>query len=722
MTATLLDAPTGTDEPQRLFDPLGRGTPSHPRLRASVRRPRLIATLDAAGAPPFAVLVAPAGYGKTALLCQWSARDPRPFAWVTLDRRMEDPDVLRCVIAAAVDRAADRSSDGRLVLVVDDVHAVASPAARDVIASLALQPPDGMTIAFASRTEPPLPVARLRAQGLVTELRADELAMSRGEAAALLRGAGLHLEREDVDALLRRTEGWPAALALAVLSLGDRRVPGAALTRFGGGDRLIAEFLREEVLSSLPPEELRFVRRTAILDVLTGPLCDALLERSGSADLLARLQRANFPLVALDRTGERFRHHRLITDLMRAELLRSELDVVYALHRRASVWHAQAGDRERALEHALAGNEVERAGNLIWSDLPRSVEHGSSTAVEHWLSRFTSRQIAAHPQLALAASGVHLTLGQGHLAEHWLRAAESATPADGDAELRGGIAALHAALARDGLERMGDDANRASGLLPADSPCQTLCALVAGVAEQLRGNRTLARRHLEDGARHAAVPSPQIHALCLTQLALLALDDDRPQDAAQLAARARAQVERFGLERYPTSALILAVSALVRAQRGRVEEATQDMRDAAAHVERLTDLAPWYVIAVEIVIARAALRLSDVNAARDGLAEAGRLLAGLPEATVLLEWLHGAEADLAEFSRTASQLESSLTTAELRILLYLPTHLSFREIGERTFVSANTVKTQANGVYRKLGARSRSEAVTCARRLGLIDP
>jgi len=699
-------------------DPFATRTTRRQLQRATVRRPRLVATLANQDGPPLIVIVAPAGFGKTTLLTEWADRDPRPFAWLTLDGRHDDPMVLLRAVSRAVDAASAAAPGGRIVLVLDDAHVPRSATALDTIASIATHLPDEITVALAARTELSLPVARLRAEGLVTELRHADLALTRSEAATLLRLTGLRLSGDEVDALLRSTEGWPAGLSLAALSLADQPVVGQAVGRFGGRERLVAEYLRDEVLSSLAPDELRFVQQTSILDVLTAAACDAVLERRGSAETLARLLRAGFPLVALDRAAERFRHHRLLGDLLRAELRRAEPELEPALHRRASAWHASVGDRERGLGHALAADELERAAALVWDGVAATIEQGSSAPMEHWLSRFTDAQISADPRLALAAAGTQLLHGRGDLAEYWLHAAAAAQP---ERQLAGGVAALLATLCRDGLARMGDDALAASALLAPDSPCQALCGLMRGVSEQLRGDAAAARHHLEAAARLAAVPAPQVQALCLTQLALIALEDEDPEGAARLITRARSQIGRHGLARYPTSAVVLAVSALVDAQRGRVAEAHGDADEAGELLERLVDVAPWYELEVRIALARAALRLSDVNEARTQLVAAARIHDRLPESVTLGGWLCAAEADLEAFTRAACALPASLTTAELRILQFLPTHLSFREIAERTFVSANTVKTQANAVYRKLDVRSRSEAVALARELGLLD-
>jgi LuxR family maltose regulon positive regulatory protein len=718
MTATLLDeAPLEARWRQRPQFTPRRDVDLRLALSAAVRRTRLLTELGGPGGPPFAVLVAPAGYGKTTVLLDWCAQDPRPTAWLSVEPRHDDPIVLLREIVRVADRAYSRADDERIVLVVDDVHNLRNAGAQETLAGIVRQPLEGMTIVLSSRAELPLPMARLSAQGLVTELRAPALAMTRAEAAELYRLAGFRVEADSLDALMRATEGWPAGLGLAAISLRGHAIePFCA--HFDGRDRLAADYVRDEILTPLDDEAREFVTATAALDVLLAPLCDAVLDRTGSAAVLARLQRAGFPLVAVDRNGERLRHHRLVRDVLLAELRRTAPDFEAVVHRRASAWHERAGNVEAALRHALAAGRGDRAAAIVCAAAPGCVERASGKMLEHWLSLFAQDQIAEQPRLAVVAAWAELAQGQGDLAEHWLRTAArgAARP-----EIAGGIAALRAGLGREGLVAMGDDALRASGLLGPDDPARAFCRLVAGVAAHLRGRREEAQAALEDGTRRAAVHAPHVHALCLAQLTLLALDDGEREEAAGLIARSRAQIERFGLERYPSSALALAVSALVRAQRGRVDDAARDLAAATALVERLTDFPAWYIAEVEIVLARAALRLSDVNAARRHARRSARSAGRLPDAATLVEWLAATEEDIRGSCEAARALVFPLTAAELKVLQYLPTHLTFRQIAELSCVTANTVKTQANAAYRKLGVRSRSDAVLRARELGLVD-
>lgn len=713
MSVTVSDDAVVYARPRGTF-PLLRPVPAPPEHLPTARAARLLPLLS--HRRPFTVLVAPAGYGKTTLLRAWSALDPRPSAWLTLDAAHDNPLLLLRAIVQRADDLFARAHDRGGVLVVDDVQHVRSAGARETLAGVFREPPEGLAIVLASRAELPLPIARLSAEGLVTELRTPVLAMTREEAAELCAAAGLRgVDAEALDTLTRQSEGWPAALALALA----RDPSSQSLRHFDGRDRLVADYVRDEVLAPLDDEARAFLTRTAALDVLSGPLCDAALDRTGSALQLSELQRGGFPFVPVDRNGERVRHHRLVAAVLRAELQRTAPEHERVLHQRASAWHERAGDPEAALRHALAAEEPARACAIVWAATSDCAQRAGGGMLEHWLDLLGRDAIASTPRLALVAAASQLDQGQGELAEHWLRRAAAGTA--GDAQVTGGVAALRAILGRDGLVAMGATAAEAAAQLAPDSPAQALCRLAAGAAAHLRGDRDAACSTLEDGARRAAVHVPQLHALCLAQLALLALDDGEREAAAGLINRARAQVERFQLDRHASSALVLAVSALVRSQRGRITEAARDVVAAGALLERLTDFAAWYTVEVELVLARAALRLSDIAQARRRHGAAARQLQRIADADTLAEWLSVTEAEIETYRQAVCEVRFPLTAAELKVLQFLPTHLSFRQIGELTCVTANTVKTQANAAYRKLDVRSRTEAVVRARALGLVD-
>ena len=707
-------------QPLRLFR---NGTP--PRLRRAaraapgplVRRPRLLDLLPAEDGPPVVVVAAPAGYGKTTLLREWSEHDRRPFVWVTPDATGDEGIWLLAAVAAAVDAAVGDDGAAPFVLVLDDAHRLRSAPAAKALAAIARDLPAQATLALATRHRPTLPVARMRAQRLIVELGPRELAFTRPEASAMLRATGHRLDREHLDTVMQRTEGWPVAVSLAALFLGE---PGGqtGLARFAGADRLVAEYVRDELLSDLPAELRTFLRRTSVVDVLSAPLCDALLERSGSAAQLAELAQAGL-LVPVDRREERFRCHRLVAEVLRAELRRTTPEALPRLHRCASAWQREAGDFDGAVGHALAAGDIGAAAELVWSQVPVALAAGRTSDLERRLSRFEPARVAREPVLALTAAGCALARGQGDLAEHWRCVAASAPSSEGHAPI---VAGLRAALAPDGAARMRADAARAAGSALGHPAWKAFCCLLAGTADHLLGDNDAAAQRLAEGARRAAVAAPALQALCLARLALLALEASDAEEAAALITRARAQVDRYALGAYPAMAFVLAVAALVRAQRGRVEEARADLRDAERLRRSLTDFAPAHQAEVRVLLARAALRLGDVGVARTHLTDAARRLHRLPDAVSLHARLGEAQAQLLAFTAADSGAPpTSMTAAELRILRFLPTHLSFREIAERTYVSANTVKSQANAVYRKLDVSSRSEAVTQARRCGLLD-
>jgi LuxR family transcriptional regulator, maltose regulon positive regulatory protein len=716
-----------------------------------VDRPRLIRRLVGSAHLPLALLVAPAGYGKTTILSQWAEQDRRPVAWVRLDEGDDDPrrllasiasvlgevepidHDLRAALGAPRPRVADlragliRLLESRtcpFVLVLDDVHLVRAEKSLRALSEIVDHLPSGSQLALASRDEPRMPVGRLRANRNVVELRFRDLAMTSSEAAALLRLAGVDLVEDQVEAIARLAEGWPAALYLAAMSLGESADPAVAAMGFGGHDRLIADYLRDEVLSVLAPDRIAFLTRTAVLDRLSGPLCDAVLQRADSGRVLAELERANVLLFADEDAGYN-RHHRLLAQMLRAELRQAEPELEPELHRRAAAWHVGRGDIDQAVEHAIAARDAGLAGDLLWKNLLRYVSYGRNAPVQGWLNRLTDEEIAPHPSLALVAAGSHLARGDRNRVEHWSAVAsrrlQEGAP-DSAHSLEGGVMILRAAAGTEGIARMLEDADSAYQLFPEDDPWRSLCCLLIGTAQHLNGGRDRAFAWLEEGARRGAVQAPTIQALCLAQLAILAVDERDWANANAYAMRARGQIERFGALDYPTSGLVLAVASAAHAQAGRVDEATIDARRASVLAARLVDFAPWYEVEIRIVLARTALRLSDVAGVRSQLGEVSRLLRHFPDATVLHEWTEDLwlRADSACGHPNGDRW--SLTTAELRVLQFLPTHFSFPEIADQLNVSANTVKTHTRAVYRKLDAGSRGQAVDHARVAGLIDP
>jgi LuxR family maltose regulon positive regulatory protein len=718
--------------------------------RARVRRPGLVRRLAAAHGAPLALLIAPAGYGKTSVLADWAEQDDRPFAWIAATEQDDDADHLLASIIRRLDEIEPLPDDlvgavtapragpatdlldrlvpalgpprAPLVLVIDDAHTLTAPGALHVVSQTIEHLGANSVVALAARAEPALPVARLRAQDAVVELRTADLAMGSGEAAQLLRRAGLELEPTQVAALLQQTEGWAAGLHLAALAIRDQDDRNAALVQFAGDDRLVADYLRDEVLDPLAPEERALLTRTSPLDRLSGPLCDAVLDEHGSGEILRRLARSGTPLTALDRSEGQFRLHGLLGTLLRTELRRADPALEADVHRRAGAWYEREGDADRAIDHTIAAGDVDHATDLVWASVPARVAQRREQTVERWLDRLGDAELTRRPKLALAAAAIHAGRGDRDIAERWTASAEIGmieVPEDRRRPVAAAAFALRATIARDGVERMGADAGRAYAAAADDSPWRSVACFLGGVSQYLTGDLAVARSRLEEGARRGRSAAPRV--LCLAQLALVALQEDDLQEGVLLAERARDEVERAGLAEVPACALVFAVSAFARAHHGHVDAARRDATAARRLVAALVDLTPWYDTEIRIALARAELRLSDSAAARAQLTEASRALRHMPANPVLNGWIDDAWARADTFAAGAVVGPSTLTTAELRVLRFLPSHLSFREIAGRLHVSANTVKTQAHAVYRKLDASSRSEAVGRARDVGLID-
>ncbi len=747
--------------------PLDPALQPPPFRNGLVRRPRLVHRLIGEREVAVVLIKAPAGYGKTSLLSEWATREERPFGWVTLDDGDNDPArLLRSIAAAleavgALDGGACRQLIGDQtpkralalaskadgvppnllrsartlwaaagaggeppVLVLDDVHLLRSEESSCLLGALASATPAGGLLVLGSRTAPALPLGRLRAANALLAFDVHDLALTSDEAQRLLAAAGLRLDLTDVERLRSRTEGWPAGLYLAALALREQPADPGALDRLRGDEQPIAEYVNQEVLGQVSPEVLAFLTGTSVLEQLSAGVCDALLERRGSGALLRRIAAGNPMVMAVNQSHSTYRCHGLVRDVLRAELERLEPGQAEALHRRASRWFAEHGDIDQAASHAAAAGDAGLTGELVWAHAPRYLMQGREATVQRWLGAFSQDQIAASAPLALCAAHTHLTTGDLRLAEHWARTVAGTHQrgsGDAGASLAGGVAIIEAAAGRLGVERMAEQAGWAYELVEDASPWRALCCLLRGVAQHLGGDRGAARQHLEEGARRATAGAPHVESLCLSQLALLAADAGDWERACDLVASAGGILDRAGLAEHPLSAFALAVSAWVRAHQGPADEGKRDLRKALHLLAPLSDFIPWYEAQARVLLARAATRLADAQLARMLLSEASRLVRRVPDAALLRVWLDEVWADLDELGAQALTGRCALTMAELRILRFLPSHLSFREIGSRLHVSTNTVKSQAHAVYGKLEASSRSEAVARATRLGLID-
>ena len=437
-----------------------------PRLREGrVARPRLLERLRAATVREFVLVCAPAGFGKSTLLADWVQVDRRPVAWLSLDDGDNDPVRFWRHIAAAMDRArpgvAERASllvgdptsssfmpavtalvndlaesAEDVVLVVDDYHLIHAQHVHRSVEFLLEHLPGSLRLVVASRSDPPLPLARLRARGQSAELRAADLRFTLAEATQLMAAStGLDLPEDVVVALGERTEGWVAGLQLAALSLQGRRDVEGFVAEFSGSHRYVLDYLTEEVLDRQPPDIRTFLLETSVLDRLSGALCDAVLERRDSQLLLESVERANLFLLPLDDERRWWRYHHLFADLLRSRLAREDPTRAAALHHAAAGWYERQGLPDDAIGHALAGGDQEWAAQIVETQLERQLWRSNESAtLDRWLTALSPEVVRGHARLVLGQAIVAVLGGRLDDVESLLAVVEHGIPqADGRA-------------------------------------------------------------------------------------------------------------------------------------------------------------------------------------------------------------------------------------------------------------------------------------------------
>jgi LuxR family transcriptional regulator, maltose regulon positive regulatory protein len=713
-----------------------------------VPRTALLQRLLAAPAARLVYVVAPPGYGKTTLLAQWAERRSGRVAWLSVDRRDNDPAVLLTYLAAALDRvepidpgiarllaspgaatslvarfAADLSSMTRPVTVVlDNLELLVNQECLDAVAEIALRLPKGSQLVLASRARPSLPEAVSRARGQLLELGSGELAMDEPEARALLEQAGVRLDDAEVTELLDRTGGWPVGLYLASFGRPEEGMEDSAGVAVAGNGHPVAGRRPAGLLSRLSEPTMRFLTRTAVLDQLCGPLCDAVLGASGSQQVLESLAGSNQLLVAVDRRHRWYRYHQLLRELLLAELERREPELVPELHLRAADWYEGERLPELAVDHAQAAGDADRVARLVAAVAFPAYAGGRVETARRWFRWFEDQDLVErYPRVAVLGAQMEALLGDAPSAGRWAAAAERGQEAARpDRTLDASMALLRTFLCRDGMAGMRADAATASAGLAPDDPWRATALLMEGIAHLLDGQADLADPIL---VRAAGVAGPlgaaPAASAALAERAVVALERRRWEEAGRLAEEAVAALRAGHLDDYAMAAFVHAVAARAALHLGDVSGARRHLARAVRLRPLLTAAMPHRSVQTLLELGRAYLAVDDAAGARAVVRQAGEILRERPGLGVLSE-------QAAELTATLDRIgqgtvgASSLTAAELRLLPLLSTHLTLLEIGERLYLSRNTVKTQAVSIYRKLGVSSRSEAMQRVRELGLL--
>ena len=722
----------------------------------TVRRPALVDRLARDDRCSVVSVVAPAGYGKTTLLSQWAEHGGQAFAWVSVDDRDNDPKVLLTYIAQALDQvepvgqrvfdalaspvssvpgsvvprlgAAFESMTSPVVLALDDVHLLHNSECRAALSVLAEHVPAGSRLALAGRTAPPLRIARLRAEGRITEVGPADLALTRGEAAALLRAAEVTVGDEDVAALHERTEGWPVGLYLAALYLREGGSVGTAAVSFGGDDRLVSEYLESELLARISGAHRTFLTRSAVLTRMSGPLCDAVLDLPGSAATLAGLAWSNLLLVPRDRRGQWYRYHHLFRDMLLAELERTEPGLLPVLRRRAAAWCLAHDLAEEALEYALAAEDVDMAARLLqtlWSPVYRQ---GRTATLQRWFRWLDDRGgIERYPLNAINAAFLAHVTGQPIQAERWADAVDrwqyqdASPPFDPYTEAM--AATLRAILCRRGAGQMRADADEAARKFAAakSAPISSI-PLMQGTARVLCGDLDGGDAFFaeaEDIGKKQQVP--ELIAVTLCERSLVAVARDQWNHAEAFASRARAHLRQAGIEDSFAAALTSAVQARVALHHRDLPAARRELANALRLRPLLTYAHPHWAIQARIELIRVQLALADITGAGTLLREIGEILHHRPDLGTLVGEAGALRSQLEQDRGSSTLGASALTMAELRLLPLLTTHLTVPEIAAELVLSPHTIRSQMKSIYRKLEASTRHQAVTRARELDLLE-
>ena len=728
-----------------------------PVHRNLVPRPGLTEPLGASETSKVTLICAPAGFGKSSLLAAWAEAswEERPFAWFAIDGADNDPkrfwayaiESLRGVDAAIGVRSAEMlrapgpplldlmilelineiaAADRRTVLALDDYHVITDPEIHQSVTLLVEHLPAELHLAVTARSEPPLPLARWRGRGELIELDAARLRFSPEEAEAFLNDLlGLGLDRAEVATLQERTEGWPAGLYLAALSVRGRANRQGFITQFAGTDRYVVDYLGEEVLRGQPEDVRAFMLRTSVLERLCAPLCDAVTGTAMSARMLREIERSNLFLIPLDTKREWYRYHHLFRDLLAHEVQAHDASLLPELHRRAAQWLLEAGFTSDGIHHMIAAGDVDHACELIAAHWAAFLGVGDDRTIAAWLDSLPGDAVMGDARVCVAGAMAALSLNRLDEVGEWVRKAECASQpgpsADGFGSVTPAIAFVRAShgLATGDLVVGRSAAQQAVALLPETSPWRQLALCTLGLAAYLLGRDSEGADALEEAQRIGRIAGMGLNLdLVLGSLAVIRADHGQLEEARQLAGEALAGAAGSALEHWGYGHAHLA-QAMVLEQLGHLAEADAEAVRALELMRR-----GWPIFLAVGLPAQASIKhgLGDRPAARALLGEARRIVSGCPSPGIVPQLIDATERRIrtAPSRRAAGPVAEPLTGREITILRMLAGDLSQREIGQQLFVTVNTVKFHTRSVFRKLAVSTRAEAVARARELDLL--
>jgi len=714
-------------------------------VKGLVTRPEVVAQLVASPLR-LTLVAAPAGWGKSTAIAEWSSAEieTRPFGFVRLGPEENDPAMFWAYVTASIGQVIGGSPDpaaqaavltpgtdptrsvvpnliNRLheldqpvVLVLDDYHTVTNPDVHRSVSYFVDNAPRCLHVVISTRSDPPLPLAGYRAAGTISEVRVEQLQMSSNETQRFLEQRfDIDLSVEEAGVVCDRTEGWPAGIQLAGLSLVGEPDRSAFLASFAGDDRNIADYLATEVLRRLPEPLRQFLLKTSMLDEFDADVCNYLLEAVDSAAILDQIERGNLFLVGLDSRGTWYRYHHLFRDWLRHEhRATSEPDAILLLHQRAARWMLANGFPERAVGHLIEAGDVDQAAQLM-SDEAAAKPGGELVSIYRWIDDIPDEQIERHPALALARVAPAFAAGDREAALAWADTAEAAL---------GNVKAEH----RQHLS-LGVDLSRAlvaflgGDLEEAVERCQAILVTTpagrstdAVYAQGFLGASLFAIRGPEAALPHLRQSAAGRRRFSIVdfgitaQLAAVYAELGDWEQAEATAIEALSLPNREGPQ-YPHNAAAHYALAQVHRHRGNSDQAIVEVEQGIALARDWVE--PTYLGWGLFVMSEL---VTDPTRQRQLLAEATQQIVGSNGQQRLVHRIETAERRLARPRTTATPTGMTLdplTPRELDVLRLMRGDLSIREIGSELHISHNTTKGYAKTIYQKLGVNSRQDAI-----------